>query len=167
MSVINLYFNQNRQNPFYKNHVFHLATVKFTSVSLIFLFVLLCSKDLLFQVCLLKTRIFIYRSKSSQRLISHDIHSNVYNYKSTFSVEIVPICKVASLCFIFRVFCSTKKRGGSGNSWDLEVEAILWGLGNGEGSTWEMQKFLEDIGWENENMMKNTTFKIAFQKSFG
>lgn len=34
------------------------------------------------------------RSKSSQRLISHDVHSNTYNYKSTFSVEIVPICKV-------------------------------------------------------------------------
>ncbi|KAJ7399146.1 60S ribosomal export protein NMD3 [Pitangus sulphuratus] len=38
------------------------------------------------------------RSKSSQRLISHDIHSNVYNYKSTFSVEIVPICKDNVVC---------------------------------------------------------------------
>ncbi|XP_062459477.1 60S ribosomal export protein NMD3 [Pezoporus occidentalis] len=38
------------------------------------------------------------RSKSSQRLISHDIHSNVYNYKSTFSVEIVPICKDSVVC---------------------------------------------------------------------
>ncbi|NWQ81419.1 NMD3 protein, partial [Columbina picui] len=38
------------------------------------------------------------RSKSSQRLISHDIHSNVYNYKSTFSVEIVPICKDNIVC---------------------------------------------------------------------
>uniref|UniRef100_A0AAY4E939 60S ribosomal export protein NMD3 n=1 Tax=Denticeps clupeoides TaxID=299321 RepID=A0AAY4E939_9TELE len=34
------------------------------------------------------------RSKASQRLISHDVHSNSYNYKSTFSVEIVPVCKV-------------------------------------------------------------------------
>lgn len=41
-----------------------------------------------------------FRSKSSQRLTSHDVHSNVYNYKSTFSVEIVPVCKVVSFCFI-------------------------------------------------------------------
>lgn len=40
--------------------------------------------------------IFPSRSKASQRLISHDIHSNTYNYKSTFSVEIVPVCKVQS-----------------------------------------------------------------------
>lgn len=39
---------------------------------------------------------FLSRSKTSQRLISHDIHSNTYNYKSTFSVEIVPVCKVRS-----------------------------------------------------------------------
>uniref|UniRef100_A0A8B9SR53 60S ribosomal export protein NMD3 n=1 Tax=Anas platyrhynchos TaxID=8839 RepID=A0A8B9SR53_ANAPL len=38
------------------------------------------------------------RSKSSQRLTSHDVHSNVYNYKSTFSVEIVPICKDNVVC---------------------------------------------------------------------
>ncbi|KAK3513565.1 hypothetical protein QTP70_019457 [Hemibagrus guttatus] len=38
------------------------------------------------------------RSKSSQRLISHDVHSNSYNYKSTFSVEIVPICKDNVVC---------------------------------------------------------------------
>ncbi|XP_044523643.1 60S ribosomal export protein NMD3 [Gracilinanus agilis] len=38
------------------------------------------------------------RSKASQRLISHDIHSNTYNYKSTFSVEIVPICKDNVVC---------------------------------------------------------------------
>ncbi|CAB1347807.1 unnamed protein product [Coregonus sp. 'balchen'] len=30
------------------------------------------------------------RSKTSQRLISHDIHSNTFNYKSTYSIEIVP-----------------------------------------------------------------------------
>uniref|UniRef100_A0A803V6W9 60S ribosomal export protein NMD3 n=1 Tax=Ficedula albicollis TaxID=59894 RepID=A0A803V6W9_FICAL len=55
------------------------------------------------------------RSKSSQRLISHDIHSNVYNYKSTFSVEIVPICKVASLCFIFRVLWEELGFGDGGH----------------------------------------------------
>ncbi|XP_048362028.1 60S ribosomal export protein NMD3 [Sphaerodactylus townsendi] len=38
------------------------------------------------------------RSKSSQRLISHDIHNNTYNYKSTFSMEIVPICKDNIVC---------------------------------------------------------------------
>lgn len=43
------------------------------------------------------------RSKTSQRLISHDIHSNTYNYKSTFSVEIVPVCKVPGSCLIVSV----------------------------------------------------------------
>ena len=33
------------------------------------------------------------RSKSSERLISTDIHSNTSNYKFTYAVEIVPICK--------------------------------------------------------------------------
>lgn len=53
-----------------------------------------------------ESSVFVFcRSKSSQRLTSHDVHSNVYNYKSTFSVEIVPICKVASFCFISRGYC--------------------------------------------------------------
>lgn len=34
----------------------------------------------------------------SQQLISHDTHSNVYTYKHTFSVEIVPICKDDIVC---------------------------------------------------------------------
>ena len=34
------------------------------------------------------------RYKTSQELVSHDIHSNTFQYKHTFSVEIVPICKV-------------------------------------------------------------------------
>ncbi|MED6245878.1 ribosome-binding protein, partial [Ataeniobius toweri] len=38
------------------------------------------------------------RCKTSQRLISHDIHSNTYNYKSTFSAEIVPVCKDNVVC---------------------------------------------------------------------
>ena len=33
-------------------------------------------------------------SKASQELISHDTHNNTYYYKHTYSVEIVPICKV-------------------------------------------------------------------------
>lgn len=36
-------------------------------------------------------------SKASQELISHDTHNNTYNYKHTFSVEIVPICKVCGV----------------------------------------------------------------------
>lgn len=35
-----------------------------------------------------------FRFDTSKRLISHDIHSNTYNYKYTYSVEIAPICKV-------------------------------------------------------------------------
>jgi nonsense-mediated mRNA decay protein 3 len=38
------------------------------------------------------------RFTTSKRLISHDIHSNTYNYKYTFSVEIVPICKDNIVC---------------------------------------------------------------------
>jgi len=34
----------------------------------------------------------------SKKLISHDTHSNTYNYKFTFSVEIVPICKDSIVC---------------------------------------------------------------------
>ncbi|XP_013421301.1 60S ribosomal export protein NMD3 [Lingula anatina] len=38
------------------------------------------------------------RYQTSQQLISHDVHSNTYNYKTTFSVEIVPICKDNVVC---------------------------------------------------------------------
>ncbi|KAL5013913.1 hypothetical protein ScPMuIL_008183 [Solemya velum] len=36
--------------------------------------------------------------QTAQELISHDPHNNVYNYKNTFSVEIVPICKDNVIC---------------------------------------------------------------------
>ncbi|XP_054717935.1 60S ribosomal export protein NMD3-like [Uloborus diversus] len=35
---------------------------------------------------------------TSQQLISHDTHNNTYDYKYTFSVEIVPICKNDVVC---------------------------------------------------------------------
>lgn len=38
------------------------------------------------------------KSTSSKRLISHDIHSNSYNYKFTFAVDIVPISKDSLVC---------------------------------------------------------------------
>lgn len=38
------------------------------------------------------------RYSMSQQLISHDNRSNIYNYKYTFSVEIVPICKDDIIC---------------------------------------------------------------------
>lgn len=38
------------------------------------------------------------RYKTSQELISHDTHTNVFNYKHTFSLEIVPICKDNIVC---------------------------------------------------------------------
>lgn len=38
------------------------------------------------------------RYQHSKKLISHDIHSNIYNYKFTFSVEIVPISKDSVVC---------------------------------------------------------------------
>uniref|UniRef100_A0A8C9R518 60S ribosomal export protein NMD3 n=3 Tax=Scleropages formosus TaxID=113540 RepID=A0A8C9R518_SCLFO len=51
------------------------------------------------------------RSKASQRLISHDVHSNTYNYKSTFSVEIVPICKDNVVCLSPRLAQSLGNMG--------------------------------------------------------
>lgn len=38
------------------------------------------------------------RSQHSKKLLSHDIHSNVYNYKFTYSVEIVPVSKDSVVC---------------------------------------------------------------------
>jgi nonsense-mediated mRNA decay protein 3 len=38
------------------------------------------------------------RSKSSERLLSADTHSNTANFKFTYSVEIVPICKDDLVC---------------------------------------------------------------------
>ncbi|TRY89070.1 hypothetical protein DNTS_009795 [Danionella cerebrum] len=51
------------------------------------------------------------RSKASQRLISHDVHSNTYNYKSTFSVEIMPICKDNVVCLSPRLAQSLGNMG--------------------------------------------------------
>uniref|UniRef100_A0AAY4E917 60S ribosomal export protein NMD3 n=1 Tax=Denticeps clupeoides TaxID=299321 RepID=A0AAY4E917_9TELE len=51
------------------------------------------------------------RSKASQRLISHDVHSNSYNYKSTFSVEIVPVCKDNVVCLSPRLAQSLGNMG--------------------------------------------------------
>ncbi|CAH9083062.1 unnamed protein product [Cuscuta epithymum] len=38
------------------------------------------------------------RSRSDKQLVSHDIKSNNYNYKYTFSVEISPICREDLIC---------------------------------------------------------------------
>ncbi|CAG2162212.1 unnamed protein product [Oppiella nova] len=38
------------------------------------------------------------RYQTSQQLISHDTHNNTYNYKYTYAVEIVPICKDDIVC---------------------------------------------------------------------
>eukprot|EP00038_Savillea_parva_P025953 m.50323 g.50323 ORF g.50323 m.50323 type:complete len:557 (-) comp7230_c0_seq1:86-1756(-) len=38
------------------------------------------------------------RLKTSERLISADIHTSTYNYKFTLSVELVPICKTDVVC---------------------------------------------------------------------
>lgn len=39
-----------------------------------------------------------FRSKTSERLLSSDTHSNTANFKFTYSVEIVPICKDDLVC---------------------------------------------------------------------
>ena len=40
----------------------------------------------------------IGRWQAAQELVSHDIRNNTYNYKDTFSVEIVPLCKDNIVC---------------------------------------------------------------------
>lgn len=47
---------------------------------------------------------YSYRYETSKRLISHDIHSNIYNYKYTTMVEIVPICKVRRVRWRFCLY---------------------------------------------------------------
>lgn len=39
-----------------------------------------------------------YRSKASEQLLSADTHSNTANFKYTYSVEIIPICKDDLVC---------------------------------------------------------------------
>ena len=51
------------------------------------------------------------RYKTSQELIGHDPHSNTYNYKYSFSVEIVPVCKNDIVCL------STKTLSATGQLW--------------------------------------------------
>ncbi|CAH0381717.1 unnamed protein product [Bemisia tabaci] len=38
------------------------------------------------------------KDQMSKELISHDIHSNTYNTKTTYSIEIVPVCKDSIVC---------------------------------------------------------------------
>ena len=38
------------------------------------------------------------RYRTDKQLVSHNEQNATYNYKYTFSVEIVPICKVSHLC---------------------------------------------------------------------
>lgn len=51
------------------------------------------------------------RSKQADHLISHDANSNIYRYKYTFSVEILPLCKDDIVCLPPKV---SKHLGGIG-----------------------------------------------------
>ncbi|VDM24883.1 unnamed protein product [Hydatigera taeniaeformis] len=51
------------------------------------------------------------RVQTSQQLKSHDVHSNTYNYKFTFCLDVVPICKNDVVC-LSKQFCN---RLGLGN----------------------------------------------------
>lgn len=44
------------------------------------------------------TTVLPVKYQHSKKLLSHDIHSNLYNYKFTFSVEIVPLSKDSIVC---------------------------------------------------------------------
>lgn len=46
------------------------------------------------------------RFRTDKQLISHDTHSNTYNYKYTFSVEIIPVCKDDLVCLPPKVSAS-------------------------------------------------------------
>ena len=41
---------------------------------------------------------FAFRFHEAQELVSQDSKSNVFNYKHTYCVEIVPICKDSVVC---------------------------------------------------------------------
>jgi len=47
----------------------------------------------------------------SKKLISHDVHSNTFNYKYTYSVELVPVCKDSVVCLSSK---SAHQLGGIG-----------------------------------------------------
>ncbi|XP_067005312.2 60S ribosomal export protein NMD3 [Anabrus simplex] len=55
------------------------------------------------------TSVLPCRYQHSKKLISHDIHSNIYNYKFTYSVEIVPLSKDSVVCLPKRL---TQQLGG-------------------------------------------------------
>ena len=43
------------------------------------------------------------RYQHAKKLISHDASSNIYNYKYTLSVEVVPVCKDNVVCLPARL----------------------------------------------------------------
>lgn len=51
------------------------------------------------------------RFRNDKQLVSHDTHSNTYNYKYTFSVEIAPVCKDDLVCLSSKLSTSL---GGMG-----------------------------------------------------
>lgn len=51
------------------------------------------------------------RIKTSEQLISSDVHTSTSNYKSTFSVELVPICKDDLICLPKRLAQSMSNIG--------------------------------------------------------
>ncbi|VDL90561.1 unnamed protein product [Schistocephalus solidus] len=44
------------------------------------------------------SKIIPCRLQTSQQLKSHDVHNNTYNYKFTFCLEVVPVCKEDVVC---------------------------------------------------------------------
>ncbi|KAK7850579.1 60s ribosomal export protein nmd3 [Quercus suber] len=51
------------------------------------------------------------KSRNDKQLVSHDIKSNNYNYKYTFSVEICPICREDLICLPLKVAASLGNLG--------------------------------------------------------
>lgn len=53
--------------------------------------------------------------RHDKQLVSHNEHAGTYNYKYTFSVEIVPICRVSSWRNVLTfLFCSSLQIGAKG-----------------------------------------------------
>ncbi|EFJ40518.1 hypothetical protein VOLCADRAFT_69446, partial [Volvox carteri f. nagariensis] len=51
------------------------------------------------------------RFRADKQLVSHDTHNNTYNYKFTFSVEIVPLCKDDLACLPAKMAASCGNLG--------------------------------------------------------
>lgn len=51
------------------------------------------------------------RFRSDKQLVSHNIHTSSYNYKYTYSVDIVPICRVSLIARVSLTILPSQDQG--------------------------------------------------------